>query len=687
MSVLIPSLALAGEIINVPTGTQEINVTLPNLVSDYIVSGQLSTPTTCWLEGATDNVATFKFGAPADAGSQLTIIALPAGMSGLNSVTLNPGTENFDVTVQTGRSVIPICDWNTQVWFEVNGNTWTFHFSYPPSGTARFSWLIVGPGQNTNINSQPIDPGDFVASISTTISSSFLPITAVTWNTAIGITPGNNQVDLQFTNQAPTFAATRILVVTLPINVSIFPLPEPVPIPTQQPWVVNVITPEDWAIRLVALFPYPWLSDTARAIGGIAYAIFFAMGTELNVISQQLYYAWTACRLDTATGQALIDFSKDFFGNNLPKETGETDDAFRLRIKALLLQPQITRPAIINAIQLAFPGTIVRAIEPWNPGYTGYFGAAAPNIGCYYDYDSPTVPGLWGDPAARFEGFLEIQLAPATELDFNLWGYDFAAAYDAQTGYFFSPITVLQTQIGQINNLINQIVAMGTQIWVKYINGIINPFSVGGSFFIATGLFNFNINTASTTGFYILFTQLSEPIAIWQTGSTIAGFNVTTSAPVPSSTLLNYLAIENSTPGVGLAAVNAGETGYQAHVDGVNNVVFIAPQWNTSKYYSGRSVNAVNYEFGISPPVGTVLGTLVVPVGPQAGYTSVAANALTKTINLTVNTQNIPLVAGNWNTEVGCMPDPVNNQIHLTFSVPAPGDGTGEVMFMSYDLT
>lgn len=689
MSVLIPSLAVAGEIVDVPQGTLSIDVTLPNPASYYIISGQLSTPTPCWLSGADGNVATFSFGAPADAGAQLTVIALPIGLSGLNSVVLPAGTESYSVTVPTGQTVIPICYWNTKVWFNVAGNTWTFYFSYPPGGTAQFSWLVVGPGQNTVINSEPVDPDVYTATINTEISSNFLPFVAVTWNTDIGLTldQGDQQIDLQFTNQSPSFAATRVLVVTLPINVSIFPLPEPAPVPLQQPWVVNVITPEMWAQRLINLFPYPWLSDEARIVGGNAYAVFYAIGSQLNFISQQLYYAWTACRLDTATNGALDLFAQDFFGNNLPRESGESDNAYRLRIKALLFQPQVTRPAIINAIELAFPGTIVRAIKPWNPGDTGYYGSTSPHIGSYYDYDSPDVPGLYGNPAARFEGFLEIQLAPAQELNFNLWGYDFASAYDAQTGYFFDPITVLQTQVGQINKLINQIVAMGIQIWVKYINGIINPFSVGGSYYIATGLFNFNINTASTTGFYILFLQLSQALAIWQTGSLVSGFTVATQAPVPSGTLLNYLAIENSTPGVGLAAVNQGETSYQLAANGVDNVVFISPQWNTSKYYSSRSVNAVNYEFGTPPPVGTVMGTLVVPTGAQAGYASVAANAITKDINLVVNAQNIPLVAANWDTEIGVLPDPIHNTITLAFSVPAPADGTGEVMFMSYDLS
>ena len=680
MTVLIPTLSVAGEIVDVPTGALTIDVTLPNLVSDYVVSGQMSTPTTCWLSGSNGNIATFSFGAPADAGSQLTVLAIPTGLSGLQSVVLPSGTPSYAVTVQTGRSVIPICQWNTQVWFVISGNTWTFYFSSPSGVPSVFSYLEVGPGQNTQITQQPIDPGDYVASIATEISDFFLPVVVTSWNTAIGLTLGANQVNLQFTNGAPAFAATSALVVSLPINVSIFPLPQPAVVQQQQPWIVSIITPEDWALRMVAFFPYPWISDYARSVAGISYAIFLATGTELNYISQQLYYAWQACRLDTAVGDALVLFAQDYFGNNLPKQPGESDNAYRIRIKALLFQPQVIREAIVNAITFAFPGTIVRPIEPWNPSDTGYYG------GSYYDYDSPTIPALYGNPQARYQGYFEIQLAPATELAYSLWGYDFASAYDSVTGWFFEPVTALQTQIGQINNLINQIVLLGTQIFVKYIAGIINPFSTGGSFNIATGRWNFTINVPNSIGFYLFFCQLSQPISIWQTSAPALSIGLTSSAPVPSGTILNYLAIENSTQGVGIAAIDQGDTNYQYSGDAVNNIVLIQPEWNTSYYYTGRSVNAINYIFTTPAPVGIQANVLSVPISGQAGYVAVTANAPTATIALTVNQQNIPLVVPNWNTIVGCVPDPVNNQIILTFSTPAPADSSGEIMFCAYNL-
>src|SRR6202021_1041957 len=149
MTVLIPNLNVAGEIVNLATGALSVYVTLPNPVSEYFVSGQISTSTTCWLSGASGNVATFSFGSPVDAGATLTVIALPAGAQDLNTVVLEPGTLSFAVTATTGQSVIPICQWNTQVWFQIVGNTWIFFFSAPPGQTSNFSYLIVGPGQNT----------------------------------------------------------------------------------------------------------------------------------------------------------------------------------------------------------------------------------------------------------------------------------------------------------------------------------------------------------------------------------------------------------------------------------------------------------------------------------------------------------------------------------------------------------
>lgn len=685
MTVLIPNLNVAGEVVNVATGAQSVTVTLPNPVSEYVVSGQLSTPTTCWLSGANGNEATFSFGSPADAGSKLTVLAVPAGSPDLTTVILPIGTTSYAVTVPTGQSVLPIPQWNTQVWFQLLGNTWTFFFSAPPGQVSNFSYLIVGPGQNTTISQQPVDPGDYIATISTPINANALPFAVASWNTAIGLIPESNQVELQFTNGAPGFTNTSILVVSLPINVSIFPLPVAPTVPVQQPWIVNIISPEDWAQRLIFLFPYPWLSDAARTVSGVAYALFLSIGTELNYISQQMYYAWTACRLQTATDNALDLFAQDYFGNNLPRHTGESDTAYRIRIQALLFQPQVTREAIINAIEFSFPGAAVRALEPWNPSDTGYFADQTSGYkGSYYDYDSPEIPSLWGNFQARYQGYLEIQLPPGTPLSYNLWGFNFGAAYDSQTGYYFQPVDELNSLIAQINQLISQITALGTEIWVKYVNGVLNPFSTGGSYNISTGVVNFTINLPSAAGFYLLFCQLSQPLTVWQTANSAIAFEVTLQAPAPSGTLINFLAIENSEPGVGIASINRGDTTYQASGDGVNNIILIQPQWNTSFWYTGRSVNAVNFEFGTPAPSGTQANLFRVPVSGQAGYQSIAMGDLTYTLSLTVNTQNIPLVIPGWNTVVGVLPDPVNSQIHLTFSTPAPADA--EIMFLSFDF-
>lgn len=685
MSVLIPTVSVAGEIINLTSGAQSVTVTLPNPADEYIISGQLSTPTTCWVSGIDDNEVTFSFGSPVDSGSTLTLIALPAGMAGLSSVVLNPGTESYAVTVPTGQSVLPICQWNTQVWFQLMGNTWTFYFSSPPGETASFSYLVVGPGQNTQISRQPIDPGDYTATIASVVNDNYLPFVTPSWNTAVGLTPGNDQVNLLFTNGAPGYASTSVLTVSLPINVSIFPLPIPQTIPQQMPWVVSTISPEQFAQRMFTLFPYPWLGNQARIVTGIAYAIFLSIGTELNFISAQLYYAWTACRLQTATNGALDLFAMDYFGNNLPRQPGESDTAYRARIQALLFQPQVTREAIVNAIEFAFPGIVIRPLEGWNPADTGYYADGMDGYkGSYYDYDSVTIPSLWGDWQHRYRGYFEIQLPPATPLGYSLWGYNFGAAYDSQTGYFFQPVNELNSLIAQIELLINQITALGTQIWVKFVNGILSPFSTGGSYPIATGLIDYTLNLPSATGFYLLFCQLNYPINVWQTGATALTFNISTAAPTPSGTLLNFLAIENSQPGIGIASINQGDTGYQVSADAVNNVVLFQGLWNDAAYYTGRSVNAINYAFPTPAPSGTQANYFKLPVSGQAFYQSVTEGDLTLTVDITVDALNIPIVMANWATTIGCQPDQVNSQCHLTFSVPAPADA--EIAIVSYNI-
>lgn len=690
MPILIPNLAVAGEIVNITTGAMSVTVTLPNPADQYVLSGQLSTPTTCWLSGTNDTEATFSFGAPADPGTTLILIAIPVGLSGLNTVVIQPSQTTFSVTVPTtGQSVLPIPQWNTQSWYTVSGNTWIFNFNTPPGVTAYFSYLIVGPGQNTIITQQPIDPGDYAATISTTINDSYLPFVTSSWNTALGVSPAEQTIELQFTNGAPAYAATSVLVVAIPINVTIFPLPIPYSSPTQQPWIVSVITPAAWAQRMIFLFPYPWLSDLAHSTSGVAYALFLSIGTELNFISQQLYYAWSACRLQTASNGALDLFAMDYFGNNLPRQPGESDNAYRIRIQALLFQPQVTRQSIINAIEFAFPGCIVWAREPWNPSDTGYFADGTSGYsGSYYDLDTQQIPGAWGNLQARYQGFLEIQLPPSLPLSYSLWGYDFGAAYDAATGYYFPILQEIQSTIGLIDNLINQITAQGTEIWVKFINGLIAPYTTGGSYHIGTGLFNFNISVPNVSGFFLLFCQLSVPLNIWQTAAQPFNFNVTTSAPTPSGTILNYLAVQNSEPGVGIAAINQGETTYQYSGDAVNNIVLFQPLWSTNTWYISRSVNAINFEFSTPAPSGTQANIFRVPVtgSGQAGYyDSTTAGNLTETIPLTVNAQNIAFVIPSWNTTVGVTPDPVNSEIHLTFSTPVPYNNA-ELMFVSYDI-
>lgn len=89
-------------------------------------------------------------------------------------------------------------------------------------------------------------------------------------------------------------------------------------------------------------------------------------------------------RVHTATGIYLDYISQDFFGDNLPRHPGETDDSFRNRILANLVQERATRAAMIQVLQnLTWfaPGVI----EGFNTFDAGAYDTLDPGGGLYYD--------------------------------------------------------------------------------------------------------------------------------------------------------------------------------------------------------------------------------------------------------------------------------------------------------------
>lgn len=239
----------------------------------------------------------------------------------------------------------------------------------------------------------------------------------------------------------------------------------------------------DILTRVKALIPFRWFSSSAplrdAIVGG------------LSDISAWCY-SWIAfarqqSRLATSTGVFLDILAFDFLGRYL-KRNSLSDDAFRAKTKATILQERVTRSGMTNALTI-LTGTAPKIFEPWNTGDCGAYGFAM-GYGCAGCYGSLQFPGQAFIMAMRPNG----QGVP------NVAGYgDPQAGYGVGVGDYIS-----QSQVsGPITD--NEIYAMadltkptGVIAWVD----IVSAFPVAppdSSKSITADTINYTADDAVTT--------------------------------------------------------------------------------------------------------------------------------------------------------------------------------------------
>lgn len=219
-----------------------------------------------------------------------------------------------------------------------------------------------------------------------------------------------------------------------------------------------------FAARMAANIPQAWSSPEAKSPGGALYAVMAMLGGGLTFESGALTYALGATRVQTAINGALDIASLDFFGNGLPRNPGESDLAYRIRILAALLPAGATRQAVSDAVQKV-TGSAPRIIEPWSPKDTGVWGRF------YWSVDNAVTPFRWTNSAMGYQGFIECVL-PQPEL----FGGNAAPCYDSNfywgvAGSSFidpNPSQPLGPQV--VYDAINLAKVEGTIAWVKFVS-------------------------------------------------------------------------------------------------------------------------------------------------------------------------------------------------------------------------
>ena len=82
-----------------------------------------------------------------------------------------------------------------------------------------------------------------------------------------------------------------------------------------------------------------------------------------------VYYAYAQMRIATASGPWLDLIANDYLGLYL-KRNGASDEVFRAKIRATILQERVTRAGMVSVLtQLV--GSPPSIFEPWNPGDAG----------------------------------------------------------------------------------------------------------------------------------------------------------------------------------------------------------------------------------------------------------------------------------------------------------------------------
>lgn len=144
---------------------------------------------------------------------------------------------------------------------------------------------------------------------------------------------------------------------------------------TIAPYASPVLSQAGLANAQAAMWIRGAWGDAARALGGVAYNLALGLASVLAGLYQQTQSVFLAERLPTASGTEIDTWVADFFGGNLPRNSGETDAAYISRAQSLLGAKQGTRAGMQTVASNYGTATIA---EPWQAAVTG-------------SYDEPTL--------------------------------------------------------------------------------------------------------------------------------------------------------------------------------------------------------------------------------------------------------------------------------------------------------
>lgn len=215
----------------------------------------------------------------------------------------------------------------------------------------------------------------------------------------------------------------------------------------------------DMVARLRAVLPARWFPTPSSLAGAastspILDGVLTGIGWAYANVSALISYVLLQTRIATATDIWLDIASQDYLDDTLPRNSGESDAAYSIRIRAALLPQRVTRAAMRNVLT-NLTGRAPVIFEPWNTGDTGAYGTGEAAVWSGMAYGAA---GGWGSldlPAQVFiTAFRQIEGGIA-----NVAGYNGQFSPLAQVEWDAMPGEPMLTEAGEIIYFMDQIPA------------------------------------------------------------------------------------------------------------------------------------------------------------------------------------------------------------------------------------
>lgn len=209
----------------------------------------------------------------------------------------------------------------------------------------------------------------------------------------------------------------------------------------------------DMASRLLDLLPLRWFADESPVLS----ALLSGLADGWSWLYSMLAYVRLQTRIATATDSFLDLVSQDFFAAALPRRTGESDAAFRVRIQRELLRDRATRPAMVGMLS-DLTGRPPVIFEPMRPADTGAYGVAL----------AYGTAGGWGSLRLPFQSFI----TAFRPLDAGVplvtgWGQGAGGWGVGAAEYASAAMVQAQVSDGDINAAVARTIPVATIAWTR----------------------------------------------------------------------------------------------------------------------------------------------------------------------------------------------------------------------------